>query len=60
MPNQTSPPPLSVFISYSHKDEDLREKLGDHLANLKRQGKIQVWHDRAIKAGTERDAQIKH
>ncbi|UBF24465.1 tetratricopeptide repeat protein [Kovacikia minuta CCNUW1] len=56
----TSPPPISVFISYSHKDEDLREELDVHLANLKRQGKIQAWHDRAIEAGAEWDAAIKH
>ena len=30
-----------------------------HLANLKRQRKIQAWHDRAIEAGTEWDAEIK-
>ncbi|MBD1867008.1 tetratricopeptide repeat protein [Cyanobacteria bacterium FACHB-471] len=54
------PPPLQVFISYSHKDEELREELDIHLANLKRQGKIQAWHDRAIEAGDEWDAEIKH
>jgi hypothetical protein len=54
------PPPLQVFISYSHKDEELREELDIHLANLKRQGKIQAWHDRAIEAGAEWDAEIKH
>ncbi|WP_242043618.1 tetratricopeptide repeat protein [Leptolyngbya sp. FACHB-671] len=54
------PPPLQVFISYSHKDEELREELDIHLANLKRQGKIGVWHDRAIEAGAEWDAEIKH
>jgi tetratricopeptide (TPR) repeat protein len=54
------PPPLSVFISYSHKDEDLREELDVHLALLKRQGKIWAWHDRAIEAGTEWDSEIKH
>lgn len=47
------PSPLQVFISYSHRDEDLREELDIHLANLKRQGKIQAWHDRAIEAGAE-------
>ncbi|MBD2059038.1 tetratricopeptide repeat protein [Oculatella sp. FACHB-28] len=53
------PPPLQVFISYSHKDEELREELDVHLANLKRQGKIGAWHDRAIEAGAEWDAEIK-
>ncbi|MEM8809650.1 MAG: tetratricopeptide repeat protein [Cyanobacteria bacterium P01_G01_bin.38] len=50
---------VSVFISYSHKDEALREELDVHLANLKRQGKIRAWHDRAIEAGAEWDAEIK-
>lgn len=51
--------PLDVFISYSHKDEELKEELEVHLANLKRQGKIKPWQDRAIEAGAEWDAEIK-
>jgi TIR domain len=54
-----SPAPIDVFISYSHKDNDLRAELDIHLSNLKRQGKIAAWHDRAIEAGTEWEAQIK-
>jgi AAA-like domain/TIR domain len=50
---------IEIFISYSHKDEDLREELVTHLSNLRRQGKITAWHDRAIEAGTEWEAQIK-
>ena len=53
------PEPIEVFISYSHKDEDLKDELYVHLANLKRQGKIKPWQDRAIEAGTEWDAEIK-
>jgi AAA-like domain/TIR domain len=52
--------PLNVFISYSHKDDDLREELVVHLANLQHQGKILAWTDRGIEAGTEWDAEIKH
>jgi TIR domain len=52
--------PLNVFISYSHRDEDLRKQLDKHLSNLKRQKKILPWHDRAIEAGSEWDAEIKH
>ena len=55
---QTSEP-IEVFISYSHKDDDLREELESHLSSLMRQGKIKVWHDRAIEAGAEWDAEIK-
>jgi hypothetical protein len=50
----TSPAsPFEVFISYSHKDEALREKLGTHLSLLRRQGVIDAWHDRRIGAGQE-------
>lgn len=45
--------PITVFISYSHKDQDLREELEKHLMILRRQGVIQTWHDRKITAGTE-------
>ncbi|MBD2104460.1 toll/interleukin-1 receptor domain-containing protein [Leptolyngbya sp. FACHB-261] len=51
--------PVEVFISYSHKDDELREELVVHLSNLKRQGKIKAWHDRALEAGNEWDAEIK-
>jgi hypothetical protein len=44
---------INVFISYSHKDEDLRNELETHLAALKRQGVIAPWHDRRIDAGDE-------
>lgn len=43
----------SVFFSYSHKDEDLRNEFEVHLSGLKRQGVISTWHDRRIAAGTE-------
>lgn len=43
----------SVFFSYSHADEALRDQLEKQLALLKRQGVIQVWHDRRIGAGQE-------
>jgi len=45
--------PISIFISYSHKDDKLRQALDDHLAILQRQGVIQPWHDRRITAGEE-------
>ncbi len=45
--------PLSVFFSYSHKDEDLRDELAVHLSILKRQAKIRPWHDRQITGGRE-------
>ncbi|MEO1297906.1 MAG: toll/interleukin-1 receptor domain-containing protein [Cyanobacteria bacterium J06636_16] len=51
--------PLDVFISYSHKDEDLKEELEVHLSTLTRQNKIKPWQDRTLEAGTEWDPQIK-
>ncbi len=48
-----SPQPVTVFFSYSHKDESLRDELATHLAMLKRQGLIAAWYDRDISAGTE-------
>lgn len=44
-------PPLSVFVSYSHRDQDLRERLETHLVQLKREGLIALWHDRRIHGG---------
>ncbi|RAK66366.1 toll/interleukin-1 receptor domain-containing protein [Phenylobacterium kunshanense] len=48
----------SVFFSYSHADEALRDQLEKQLALLKRQGVIETWHDRRIGAGQELDAEI--
>lgn len=48
----------SVFFSYSHKDEALRDQLEAHLALLKNQGLIDTWHDRRITAGDEVDGAI--
>jgi internalin A len=48
----------AVFLSYSHKDESLRDELETHLKLLQRQGIISVWHDRKILPGTEWDGEI--
>jgi hypothetical protein len=47
-----------LFISYSHKDESLRDALETHLSLLKNQGIVQVWYDRKIEAGAEFAASI--
>jgi hypothetical protein len=49
---------ISLFFSYSHRDENLRNELETHLSVLKRQGVIQTWHDRRITAGSEIDSSI--
>lgn len=43
----------TVFFSYSHADELLRDQLETQLALLKRQGVIETWHDRRIGAGED-------
>jgi hypothetical protein len=53
--------PYSVFISYSHRDRELRQELETHLSNLKRQNLIASWYDGDISPGTEWRPQIlKH
>lgn len=42
----------TLFFSYSHVDEALRNQLEVHLSALNRQGLIATWHDRRITAGT--------
>lgn len=49
---------ISVFYSYSHADEVLRNELEKHLAVLKREGFIDQWHDRRIEAGQEWEPRI--
>ncbi|HEY1601076.1 MAG TPA: toll/interleukin-1 receptor domain-containing protein [Pirellulales bacterium] len=43
----------TLFFSYSHRDEALRDELETHFALMKRQGLITGWHDRRIGAGNE-------
>jgi hypothetical protein len=48
----------TLFFSYSHVDEDVRDQLETHLAGLQRQGLISSWHDRRIAAGEDFGAAI--
>jgi internalin A len=48
----------SLFLSYSHKDETLRDELETHLKLLARQGVISLWHDRKILGGEGLDHRI--
>src|SRR4051812_25268360 len=41
----------TVFISYSHKDEVWKDRLVTQLAVLEKQGLLETWDDRRIKAG---------
>ncbi|MGZ7174665.1 TIR domain-containing protein [Burkholderia gladioli] len=48
----------TIFFSYCHKDETLRNELEAHLALLKHEGLVDAWHDRRIVAGEEIDDAI--
>lgn len=49
---------VRLFVSYSHKDKALCEKLSTHLSNLRNQGIIQTWYDGDILPGTAWEEQI--
>lgn len=50
--------PLNVFISYSHKDKEWKERLIPHLNALIRQRYITLWYDNMILPGAEIDAAV--
>ncbi|MFH1679072.1 MAG: toll/interleukin-1 receptor domain-containing protein, partial [Candidatus Eisenbacteria bacterium] len=43
----------TIFLAYSHSDEDVRNELEKQLAVLKRSGEIATWHDRRIPPGDD-------
>jgi hypothetical protein len=49
---------LSVFISYSHADEVLKNELLKHLEPLKRLNLIEAWNDRQLQAGDKWEQEI--
>lgn len=50
----------TLFFSYAHNDEALRDELAKHLSLLERQGVLSSWHDRQITPGSEWAGQIDH
>jgi len=54
----STPKPVRLFYSYSHRDEELRRELETHLALLQNMGTIDQWHDRKIGAGDDWVGQI--
>ncbi|MBC7930147.1 MAG: TIR domain-containing protein [Rubrivivax sp.] len=54
----TTPAP-TIFISYSHKDEDWKDKFLPQLRALERAGSIAVWDDRKIDGGETWYPEIK-
>ena len=53
-----APAPVTLFYSYAHEDEALRDELQDHLAILERRRVIRSWHDRAIVPGHDWSQEI--
>ena len=49
---------VRIFISYSHRDEELRAELDTHLKIFQRLGLIETWHDRQISAGDDWASEI--
>jgi hypothetical protein len=50
---------VKVFCCYAREDQQLLLELKAHLANLQRQGTIEIWADTDIEAGTEWNQEIK-
>src|SRR5262245_47783515 len=53
-----TPNPVSLFYSYAHEDETLREELCGHLKILERRGLLSQWHDRQIQPGEDWHSRI--
>ena len=48
----------TVFISYSHLDEQWKDRLVKHLGIAEKQGLLQTWNDRALLGGDDWFAEI--
>ncbi|MDP6088308.1 MAG: toll/interleukin-1 receptor domain-containing protein, partial [Nitrospinota bacterium] len=49
----------TVFISYSHKDEEWKDRLRPHLGVLEKEDRITIWDDRQIEPTDEWYQEIK-
>lgn len=47
------------FFSYSHKDEELRDRLQVALSGMKRNGQVDAWHDRRLSVGDDFDKGVR-
>ncbi|WP_426166658.1 toll/interleukin-1 receptor domain-containing protein [Sandarakinorhabdus sp. DWP1-3-1] len=47
------------FISYTHADAEFKNRLLGHLAPLRREGLIEVWHDGLLRPGEHLDPAIQ-
>lgn len=50
---------ISVFLSYSHKDDIFKQELDTHLVMLKRNKIISTWNDSKIIPGQDIDEEVK-
>jgi hypothetical protein len=58
VPAESAGRPVRVFVSYSHKDDELRAELDTHLKIFERTKLIESWHDRRIPAGADWKGEI--
>jgi hypothetical protein len=52
-------PAPKVFISYSHQDEEWKNRLVRHLRVLQLEGHLEIWNDRQITAGDDWRSEIE-
>jgi hypothetical protein len=50
---------ISVFISYAHRDEKLKDRFLVHLGALKRERLIGIWHDQMLRPGEHLEKAIE-
>ena len=53
MSKSSSNPLYSVYISYSHKDADWKDRILRYLSPLEAQGTVTFWKDTKLRAGAE-------
>ncbi len=49
----------SVFVSYSHRDREWKDRLVHHLEVLEREGQLEVWEDNRIPASADWRVEIE-
>lgn len=59
LPGPAVPDKLQVFVSYSQKDEALKEEFDDAVVMLRRNNLIESWSDKDITADQEKDAEVQ-
>ena len=51
--------PLKAYISYSHRDRQIVEKILEYLRPLELEGELEVFSDQALAAGSEWDKELQ-